>query len=200
MNIRSVENRCVVDLSAFTLPCNSAAAIATLNRLGFDTVDVNVIEIARSCIGQSIYRRGARQKEAPETVDCSSFVKWLYGMRGYWLPRRSIQQRELGTPVPYEKIMSGDLVFTSGYIDWYDTDPSDGVGHVGIATPDATVIHAANRRSGVVESPLERFVHSGFRGARRYFPHDREMTTLIVPPLVDVECSDDIRWILLRSL
>lgn len=162
---------------------------------------VDLITLARQCIGASQYRRGARPSEAPEIVDCSSFVKWLYAQRGIWLPRRSIQQRELGEAVNLDGLVAGDLIFISSWINYYLDDPADGVGHVGIATNDGTVIHAANRKVNAVETPLDKFVDkTKFRGARRYIPKDIKVLTLETPVNREVEIADDIKWIILQSL
>lgn len=123
------------------------------------------------------------------------------GTRGIWLPRRSIQQRELGTPVPIDEVDAGDVIFVSGWIDYYHTDPKDGVGHVGVATGEGTIIHAADRRAHVVESSFESFIgKTKFRGARRYIQKDIIILTLETPPDREVEIADDLRWIVLQSL
>ncbi len=201
MEYRAVYNRCAVALDSLHLPVSHKDILAILAQKGFRAIEVDVAQLARQCVGESLYRRGARLSEAPRIVDCSSFVKWLYGQRGIWLPRRSIQQRELGEAIQLEHIEAGDLIFASGWIDYYFDDPSDGVGHVGIATDDATVIHAANKKAGVIESSLKTFVGANkFRGARRYIPKDRKVLTLETLPEREVETADDIRWIVLQSL
>jgi hypothetical protein len=169
---------------------------------GFKVIDVDVVNIARQCIGRSIYRRSAAPSEAPATVDCSSFIKWLYGQLGIWLPRRSIQQRQLGEHIHLGEMITGDVVFVSGCIDYYFDDPSDGVGHVGLYAGGGTVIHAANKKVGVTESLLDGFLNEGhkFRGARRYIPKDKKVFTLETPPSREIEIMDDMRWVILQSL
>lgn len=201
MEYRAVGNRCAVILEFLRLPISSEETLATLSPKGFRVVEVDLVALARQCIGTSRYRRGARPSEAPAVVDCSSFVKWLYAMRGIWLPRRSIQQRELGEAVSLDELVAGDVVFVSGVVDYYHDDPANGVGHVGIATGDGTVIHAADRKANVVESLLDKFVGKAkFRGARRYIPKGVEVLTLETPLNREVEIADDIRWIILQSL
>jgi len=197
---RAVKNRCAVDIDALALPLEKTDVINLLRTKGFKIAEVDMVAIARERCILSTYRRGARLSEAPEVVDCSGFVKWLYAQKGVWIPRRSIQQREFGEKAVLAEVAAGDLVFSSGRIDYYFDDPEDGVGHVGIATGEGTVIHAASREVGVVESPLEIFVRNGiFRGVRRVIPLGREVITIITPPERDVETSDDIRWIILQS-
>lgn len=201
MQYRAVQNRCAVHLSSLNLLFSDTEALVILESKGFKVLEVDLIALARQCIKTSTYRRGARPSEAPMVVDCSSFIKWLYGQHGIWLPRRSIQQRELGTPVPVEEIGAGDVIFVSGWIDYYHTDPKDGVGHVGIATGEGTVVHAADRKAHVVESSFESFIgKTKFRGARRYVPKDQTVLTLETPPDREVEIADDLRWIVLQSL
>ncbi len=198
---QAVGNRCAVDFEALQLPIPWSKALRLLVEGGFRPIEVDVITFARHCIGRSRYQRGARPSHAPAVVDCSSFTKWLYGQCGIWLPRRSIQQREYGEAIARGRIAAGDLVFVSGAKNYYLENPTDGVGHVGIATGTGTVIHAANRKVGVVESPLDAFVGvRGFRGARRYVPIDHKVLTLQTPIAREVETSDDIRWIVLQSL
>ncbi|MBI2474731.1 MAG: C40 family peptidase [Candidatus Taylorbacteria bacterium] len=200
MFFRAVGNRCAVCLNKLGLPFPDDELLPRLLDLGFKPIGVDIIELARSCIGRSLYRRGARPDAAPDIVDCSSFVKWLYGQRGIWLPRRSIQQREHGEVIQPSEIEKDDLVFTSGRIDYFDKDPTDGVGHVGIATGEGTIVHAANKKVNVVETALERFLDGEWRGARRLLRKGAEVLTLEVPEERFVETADDIRWIVLQSL
>jgi cell wall-associated NlpC family hydrolase len=148
------------------------------------------------------YRRGARLSEAPHVFDCSSLTKYLYGRRGIWIPRRSIQQREIGAAVSLADVRAGDLVFCSGYRDYFDTDPADGGGHVGIATGGDMLVHAANKRLGVTEVTIDAFVGSedAFRGARRLMPHSSSIITLQCPESREIETSDDLRWIVLQQM
>jgi hypothetical protein len=201
MEYRAVGNRCAVSLDSLQLPTSREETLTILNDKGFVSVKVNIIALARQCITTSRYRRGARLFEAPAIVDCSSFIKWLYGQRGIWLPRRSIQQRELGEAVNLNELIAGDVVFVSGWIDYYYDDSANGVGHVGIATGNGTIIHAADRKINVVETPLDKFVDkTKFRGARRYVPTDVEVLTLETPIDREIEIADDIKWIILQSL
>ena len=201
MEYRAVGNRCAVVLGSLQLPVSREETLTMLNHKGFAVVEVDIIALARQCIGTSKYRRGARLSEAPAVVDCSSFVKWLYAERGIWLPRRSIQQRELGEAVNLDELVAGDVVFVSGWIDYYHDDPTNGVGHVGIATGDGTVVHAADRKANVVETLLDKFVgKTKFRGAKRYIPQGVEVLTFETPVDREVEVADDVRWIILQSL
>jgi hypothetical protein len=201
MEYRAVGNRCAVDIDSLRLPISREETLSILIAKNFKVLETDIVTLARNCVGISKYRRGARLSEAPAIFDCSSFIKWLYGQCGIWLPRRSIQQRELGENIELNQIASEDVVFISGFIDYYMNDPALGVGHVGIATSNNTVIHAGNKKVGVIESSLDAFVSKGkFRGVRRYIPKHREITTLETPLGREVETADDIKWIVLQSL
>lgn len=187
MEYRAVGNRCAVILSSLHLSISDGEILAVLKCKGFVLEEVDIVALARQCVDVSQYCLGTKLSEAPVIVDCSSFTKWLYGRRGIWLPRLSIQQRELGEVTGLDKLVAGDLVFTSGRIGYFDNNPMDDVGHVGVATGVGTVIHAANKKAGVVETPLEKFVgKTKFRGARRFVPQDVEALTFKVPLDIDV--------------
>lgn len=199
MSYRAVGSRCAVEVKALaeTIAIPSDRAISILQSLGFQRVEVDVVALARGCVGRSKFRRGAHPDEAPQVVDCSSLVKWVFGQRGVWLPRRTIQQFALGDPVGLDELSRGDVVFTSGYINYpIDGCYAKGVGHVGMVAEGSTVIHAASRRVGVVEASLDSFLASKeFRGARRYIPRSGKVITFETPPERSVETSDDMRWI-----
>jgi hypothetical protein len=201
MVYRAVTDRCAVDFADLQLSFSVEQSLEILDQKGFQHISVDLVPLARSLVGIAQYRRGARLSEAPHIFDCSSFIKWLYGQKGIWLPRRSIQQREFGTPVNPCDIQAGDIVFISGFIDYYHTDPRNGVGHVGLATGENTVIHAANRKVGVIESPYTEFAKDNkLRGIQRIVPENRQVYTFLTPPEREIEWSDDIRWIILQNV
>jgi len=203
---RAVGSGCAVDLDRLGIPGSLDEKRAAVESVGCTIVPIDLVSLARSCVGRSTYRRGARAHEAPGTVDCSSFTKWLLGRAGIWIPRRSIQQRDWvgngGHAVnDRDDIRSGDLVFASGWRDYYDEDPANGVGHVGIATNTHSVIHAVNATLGVVESPIAKFLYvDRFRGARRMVPGGHTIITVETPPERDVEAEDDLRWMILQRV
>lgn len=199
IDYRAVGNRCAVFSELFTsIGVTHLEALRLLK--GFRLIKMDVLVEARACIGQSRYERGARPSFAPRVVDCSSLMKWVYGQAGIWLPRRSIQQRECGVRIALSDARAGDLVFTEGYKNYYKDDPADGVGHVGLLTEIGTVIHAADRRRGVVETSFEEFAEGEFRGAVSIVSDWSRVYVLETPEEREVETSDDIRWILMQSL
>ncbi len=158
---------------------------------------VDLPAMARKQIGVP-YKRCALLREAPHLFDCSSLIKWLYGFRGIWLPRSLLLWLELGRGVSKNNLEPGDLVFTSGLTN-YVVEGVGGIGHVGMASSQQTVIHASNAM-GVAEVSLDLFLNKrAFRSARRIITHDK-VITLIIPEEKEVETSDDIMWILRHKL
>ena len=199
MVYRAVGNKLAIDFGELALPIPDNFALKILGSIGFKVTEVDIVGEARKLVGAA-YRRAARLSEAPNVFDCSGFVKYIYGLSGIWLPRRSIQQREQGVSVEIEGRRPGDIVFRNGWIDYYRNDPQDGVGHVGIISNYDSVIHAANKNSGVIESSIEPFIEEcNFRGIRRMMP-EIGFCVLETPEQREVEIFDDIRWIVLQNL
>src|SRR5581483_8936836 len=124
----AVANKCAVDIEELRLPISRDQALKLLWTKGFRVVDVNVSELAKSRVGKAIYKRGAPFYQAPFTVDCSTLTKWVYSKAGVWLPRHSIDQRDMGLHVEIGK--AGDLVFMKGSQPYWKECDTDGVGHV----------------------------------------------------------------------
>ena len=200
MEYRVVKDRCAVDMEALELPITNQEALRLLHTLGFKEIVVDVIQLARDCIGTSKYRLNVKPSEAPGIINCSSFVKWLYGQRGIWLPRLTIQQRKFGDDVTDQPMIAGDLVFASGRItNWYDR-LDDEVGHVGIVTGDRTIICSTNEPA-CAEISFDDFLRGRKRrGVRRYMPKAHKIVTLKIPSEMEVETADDIRWLILQTI
>jgi peptidoglycan DL-endopeptidase CwlO len=92
---------------------------------------------------------------SPSTgFDCSGFSMYVFAQVGVSLPHHAASQYNYGTPVPFEQIAAGDLVFFSG------------LGHMGIAIGNGQFIHAPHTGAVVSISSLsERW--GSFVGARR---------------------------------
>lgn len=199
MEYRAVGSRCAFDSGCLPDEARVQAG-EILEYLGFKPVDVDVLALARSCVGRSRFVKRVNPDYAPEQVNCSSLTKWLFGQCGIWLPRLAIQQRMLGFPVPREQIAAGDLIFATARLNLYLDDSADGVGHVGIVTERQTVIHAKGKKSGVVEEAAEKFLlPSRFRGIRRIIDPCHSVRTFEVPASAFVETSDDIWWLLIQE-
>ena len=92
---------------------------------------------------------------SPSTgFDCSGFIMYVFAQVGVSLPHHAASQYNYGTPVPFEQIAAGDLVFFSG------------LGHAGIAIGGGQFVHAPHTGDVVKISSLsERW--GSFVGARR---------------------------------
>ncbi len=197
----AVGNRCAVDFSTLRLPFSDEEAIKILLERGFNLITENLTALARQCVGISKYVRFCRAEEAPNSVDCSSFVKWLYAQKGIWLPRHPIDQRYLGFQEIADistKLYEGDLIFSTGRRNLYWFNPEEGIGHVGMVSSNQTLIHAANPHTGVVELPLTDVIGRWQnRGIIRIIPNPGRTFTFECPAHQLVECSTAFRWKLL---
>ena len=98
----------------------------------------------------SPYRYGAA---GPNAFDCSGLVKWSFAQAGIVLPRTSLAQSTVGTPVAKADLQPGDLVF------FYTP-----VSHVAIYIGGGQVVHASTSSSPVKISNLSGMP---FHNARR---------------------------------
>ena len=78
-------------------------------------------------------------------IDCSAFVKTIYAKYGYSLPRRSIDQANVGKSITAAQLKPGDLVFYRR---------GGKIGHVAMYIGNNRIIHASNPRDGVKYSNM----------------------------------------------
>ncbi len=205
---RGTGQRCAVDIDEWGLNLPREKVMGLIEKRGFTPLDINMVEIARACVGQSVYKRGALLSEAPAVVDCSSFVWWVYQQRGIELPRFALTQRQatydigITRPDELDEVAAGDLIFTKGRISYYLADRADGVGHVGMLTGEGTVIHAANMRLGVVEESIKQFIGrwDRFRGIGRVIRSQQSIITLACPETQPIRWTPDVFRLVLRGL
>jgi peptidoglycan DL-endopeptidase CwlO len=112
-------------------------------------IGVAALRAAASQLGKP-YRWGA---EGPGSYDCSGLTSWAFSRAGVTLPRSSSQQALVGTPVSWNEMQPGDLVF------YYSP-----VSHVGIYAGDGKFINAPESGDVVRYQNVSR---SAFSGARR---------------------------------
>ncbi len=92
---------------------------------------------------------------SPSGFDCSGFTAYVYAQVGVSLPHHAASQWNYGTPVAYDDLQPGDLVFFSG------------LGHVGMYIGGGQFVHSPHTGDVVkISSMSER--GSSFVGARRY--------------------------------
>ena len=112
-------------------------------------IGVAALRAAASQLGKP-YRWGA---EGPGSYDCSGLTSYAFARAGVTLPRSSSQQALVGTPVSWNEMQPGDLVF------YYSP-----VSHVGIYAGDGKFINAPQSGDVVRYQNVSR---SAFSGARR---------------------------------
>jgi len=100
-------------------------------------------------------------------IDCSGFVKKVYGLIGINLPHSARKQFQEGTPVNDDELSIGDLVFFRTYASF----PS----HVGIYLGNNLFIHASSRGKKVTIDSLETpYYLKRFIGAKRLIEAENE--------------------------
>ncbi|MFC1638663.1 C40 family peptidase [Patescibacteria group bacterium] len=206
-------NLCAISFGELNLPIGPDEAIRILEAppLNFERVRCTfpdmLVTYARNLVGTPRYRRGTDARDAPAVVDCSSFVRWIYGLHGIGLHRRSILQRDCdgGRPVELDDVRAGDLVFMAGYGHnyWWPGRPDDDVGHVMLATGEGTVVHANRRgaRHGVTEDSIARaLTPDRFRGARRWVEDPDDFYVIRTTPRWCVRSSNDLLFLILQNM
>ena len=95
-----------------------------------------------------------------EGMDCSAFVKQVYEIYGFDLPRTSVLQSKLGIKIPRDALLPGDLVFFG------ETD-KDSVTHVGIYMGRNKFANATNSEGVKYSSLNESYFFSKYLFAKR---------------------------------
>ncbi|MFA6000716.1 MAG: NlpC/P60 family protein [Thermoleophilia bacterium] len=94
---------------------------------------------------------------SPSGMDCSGLVVVVFGQMGISVPRTAAAQYSAGTPISYNELAPGDLVFF-GY--------GGGISHVGIYIGGGSMIHAPFEGEVVQIAPVSG--GGSYRGAARY--------------------------------
>jgi peptidoglycan DL-endopeptidase CwlO len=110
-------------------------------------------KLAAALVGAP-YRFGGT---SPSGFDCSGLVFYVYAQTGVRLPRTAAEQLAQTTPVDFDSLAPGDLVFFR--------TPAD---HVGVYVGSGEFVHAPATGRGVERARLDSpFFLLGFAGARR---------------------------------
>ena len=94
-----------------------------------------VVAEALKHIGSN-YRYGAT---GPNKFDCSGLTQYVYRKVGISLPRTSRAQSQVGTPVSFNNLRKGDLVYFG-----------NGISHVGIYMGGGRFVSALNEKKGIL--------------------------------------------------
>lgn len=81
-------------------------------------------------------------------IDCSGFVKNVFGSQGFQLPRLGSEQMAYGVPVPKDQLQPGDRLYFGR------RKERVGVTHTGLYIGNGYFIHASSSRKGVAVSHL----------------------------------------------
>lgn len=112
----------------------------------------DVVPIAMRYLGVPYVWGGA----SPSGFDCSGFTMYVYAQVGVTLPHYAAAQYQMGSPVPYDQLQPGDLVFF------------DGLGHVALYIGGGMMIQAPETGDVVkVTSMSDPWVQANYVGARR---------------------------------
>lgn len=114
---------------------------------GVSSKRVSLVDYAKKFLGYR-YVWGGDSFSRDGGVDCSGFVRLVYGHFGYNnLPRVSRDQARGGTKISKSNLKPGDLVF-------YGNTSTGYINHVAIYMGNGKIIHASNRRDGIKISNL----------------------------------------------
>jgi cell wall-associated NlpC family hydrolase len=124
----------------------------------------SLVTLAREQVGLK-YKLGA--KAPGKAFDCSGLVQWVMSKFDLILPRTTREQVKEGVEVAKDAsaLLPGDLLFFG---------KGRTVSHVGIYVGDGKYVQAANRRAGVIETPLPtgKAATTWWKTARRVLPAD----------------------------
>ena len=117
---------------------NNYSSTSTYN--GASSVDTSSVRSAALSLVGSRYVYGSANPDVG--FDCSGFVSYVYGLFGKGLPRTASALRYAGNEVSRDNMQAGDIIV------WSDNGYS--ATHVSIYIGGGEMVHAANRRLGVV--------------------------------------------------
>jgi len=116
-----------------------------------------ILSTAKSFLGVP-YKWGGT---TPSGFDCSGFTSYVFAGQNITLPRVSIDQYAVGTPVSFSDLIPGDLVF-------FNLSSGKQVSHVGIYIGDNQFISATSSK-GIAIYGFTPYWANAFVGAKRVY-------------------------------
>lgn len=115
-------------------------------RGGSNDARSQMVASALSLEGTTPYKWGGN--ELGSGIDCSGFVKKMYGAIGYSLPRTAAEQSMVGIPINrYEDLRPGDRLY------FYDAKRGR-IGHTGIYAGGGYFVHSSSGHHGIAHDFL----------------------------------------------
>lgn len=123
------------DLVSLSYELKKAVSVEEIT--GVSSVRSNLISTAKKYLGNRYVYGGTSLTNG---IDCSAYVRAIYSMYGYSLPRTSGEQSRIGTSISYSNAKPGDLLFYGN---------SSGITHVAMYIGNGQIIHASNPSDGI---------------------------------------------------
>lgn len=117
----------------------------------------HIISTAKSYLGVPYKWGGA----TPAGFDCSGFTSYVFASQKISLPRVSVDQYKVGSPVAFNNLIPGDLVF-------FNLTSSNQVSHVGIYIGNNQFISATSSK-GIAIYGFTPYWSNAYVGARRVY-------------------------------
>lgn len=116
-----------------------------------------IINTAKSFLGVPYLWGGT----TPAGFDCSGYTQYVFASQGITLPRVSLDQYAVGTPVAFNNLIPGDLVF-------FNLVAGKQVSHVGIYIGDNQFISATSSK-GIAIYAFTPYWANAYVGAKRVY-------------------------------
>lgn len=136
---------------------NTSQASTLKANISSQEITNQLISTAKSFLGVP-YKWGGT---TPAGFDCSGFTQYVFASKNITLPRVSIDQYGVGTPVAFNNLIPGDLVF-------FNLTSGTKVSHVGIYIGNNQFISATSSKGIAIYSFTSYWTNS-YVGARRVY-------------------------------